>query len=186
MWLLVQVFGEDELADRLLARLLDQQFVDLGLTLLAQLFPVHQGLDLCARLAANQPDDGVETVLLPGIDFFLGQPEAFIQDKEGLYDADGKDLSVEPLQKLVYAPMAKEVWAKMEKSSWIQDGDTNAPRTVYLFSDPNCPYCNMFWEQARPWVKAGKVQLRHIMVGIIREDSPGNSRSSNTFSIFCR
>ncbi|MNL31852.1 Thiol:disulfide interchange protein DsbG precursor [compost metagenome] len=44
-----------------------------------------------------------------------------------------------------------------------------------MFSDPNCPYCNMFWEQARPWVKAGKVQLRHIMVGIIREDSPGKS-----------
>jgi len=57
----------------------------------------------------------------------------------------------------------------------IQDGDVKAPRIVYLFSDPNCPYCNMFWEQARPWVKAGKVQLRHIMVGIIREDSPGKS-----------
>ena len=92
-----------------------------------------------------------------------------------LYDAQGNDLSTAPLEKLVYAPMAKEVWAKMEKSSWIQDGDTNAPRTVYLFSDPNCPYCNMFWEQARPWVKSGKVQLRHIMVGIIREDSPGKS-----------
>src|SRR5450830_1531342 len=88
-----------------------------------------------------------------------------------LYDAQGNDLSSAPLEKLVYAPMAKEVWAKMEKSSWIQDGDTNAPRTVYLFSDPNCPYCNMFWEQARPWVDSGKVQLRHIMVGIIREDS---------------
>lgn len=92
-----------------------------------------------------------------------------------LYDAQGNDLSTAPLEKLVYAPMAKEIWAKMEKSSWIQDGDKNAPRTVYLFSDPNCPYCNMFWEQARPWVKAGKVQLRHIMVGIIREDSPGKS-----------
>lgn len=33
----------------------------------------------------------------------------------------------------------------------------------------------MFWEQARPWVDSGKVQLRHIMVGIIREDSPGKS-----------
>ena len=33
----------------------------------------------------------------------------------------------------------------------------------------------MFWEQARPWVDAGKVQLRHIMVGIIREDSPAKS-----------
>src|SRR5471030_1800824 len=92
-----------------------------------------------------------------------------------LYDAEGKDLSSAPLEKLVYAPMAKEVWAKMEHSNWIQDGDKNAPRIVYLFSDPNCPYCNMFWEQARPWVKAGKVQLRHIMVGIIREDSPGKS-----------
>ncbi|MFJ2366659.1 thiol:disulfide interchange protein DsbG [Pseudomonas sp. NPDC087697] len=92
-----------------------------------------------------------------------------------LYDADGKDLSAEPLQKLVYAPMAKEVWAKMDASNWIADGNKDAPRTVYLFSDPNCPYCNMFWEQARPWVKAGKVQLRHIMVGIIREDSPGKS-----------
>ncbi|AZD17062.1 thiol:disulfide interchange protein DsbG [Pseudomonas chlororaphis] len=92
-----------------------------------------------------------------------------------LYDADGKDLSAEPLQKLVYAPMAKAVWAKMEKSHWIADGKADAPRVVYLFSDPNCPYCNMFWEQARPWVNAGKVQLRHIMVGIIREDSPGKS-----------
>lgn len=91
-----------------------------------------------------------------------------------LYDAEGKDLSAEPLQ-LVYAPMAKEVWAKMEASHWIADGKQDAPRVVYLFSDPNCPYCTMFWEQARPWVQAGKVQLRHIMVGIIREDSPGKS-----------
>ncbi|MBV4508295.1 thiol:disulfide interchange protein DsbG [Pseudomonas sp. BW13M1] len=92
-----------------------------------------------------------------------------------LFDEQGKDLSAEPLEKLVYAPMSKAVWAKMEKSAWIQDGKVDAPRTVYLFSDPNCPYCNMFWQQARPWVESGKVQLRHIMVGIIREDSPGKS-----------
>ncbi|QBF25983.1 thiol:disulfide interchange protein DsbG [Pseudomonas tructae] len=92
-----------------------------------------------------------------------------------LFDEQGKDLSQAPLEKLVYAPMAKEVWAKMEKTAWIADGKANAPRIVYLFSDPNCPYCNMFWQQARPWVESGKVQLRHIMVGIIREDSPGKS-----------
>ncbi|WQG57222.1 thiol:disulfide interchange protein DsbG [Pseudomonas sp. RTB3] len=92
-----------------------------------------------------------------------------------LYDEKGKDLSKAPLDKLVYAPMAKEVWNKMENSTWIADGSKTAPRVVYLFSDPNCPYCNMFWEQARPWVKAGKVQLRHIMVGIIREDSAAKS-----------
>ena len=69
-----------------------------------------------------------------------------------LYDADGNDLTSAPLQKLVYAPMAKEVWGKMEASNWIGDGKKDAPRIVYLFSDPNCPYCNVFWEQARPWV----------------------------------
>lgn len=92
-----------------------------------------------------------------------------------LFDEQGQDLSEPQLEKLVYAPMAKEVWAKMEKSAWIADGKTDAPRIVYLFSDPNCPYCNLFWEQARPWVESGKVQLRHIMVGIIRADSPGKS-----------
>ncbi len=92
-----------------------------------------------------------------------------------LFDEQGRDLSEQPLEQMVYAPMAKEVWAKMEKSAWIADGKADAPRIVYLFSDPNCPYCNMFWQQARPWVESGKVQLRHIMVGIIRADSPGKS-----------
>lgn len=92
-----------------------------------------------------------------------------------LFDEQGRDLSAEPLEKLVYAPMTKAIWAKMEKTAWIADGKADAPRVVYLFSDPNCPYCNMFWQQARPWVESGKVQLRHIMVGIIREDSPGKS-----------
>lgn len=40
-------------------------------------------------------------------------------------------------------------------------------------SDPNCPYCYKFWQAARPWVESGKVQLRHIQVGVIREESRG-------------
>jgi len=92
-----------------------------------------------------------------------------------LFDEQGQDLSEAPLEKLVYAPMAKQVWAKLDKTAWIADGKADAPRVVSLFSDPNCPYCNMFWQQARPWVDSGKVQLRHIMVGIIRADSPAKS-----------
>ncbi|MFK3800069.1 MULTISPECIES: thiol:disulfide interchange protein DsbG [unclassified Pseudomonas] len=88
-----------------------------------------------------------------------------------LFDEKGVDLSEAPLQKLVYDPMTKAMWSQMENSTWIADGAKTAPKVIYLFSDANCPYCNMFWEQARPWVKSGKVQLRHIMVGVIREDS---------------
>jgi thiol:disulfide interchange protein DsbG len=88
-----------------------------------------------------------------------------------LLNAKGEDLSQQPLDKLVYEPMAKEKLSKLERSTWIADGSAQAPRIIYMFSDPNCPYCTMFWKQARPWVEAGDVQIRHVMVGILRQDS---------------
>jgi len=94
-----------------------------------------------------------------------------------LLDAQGEDLSREPLERLVYAPMGEEMLTRMQDSTWIADGSDSAPRVVYVFSDPNCPYCNLFWKQARPWVDAGKVQLRHIMVGMLRADSAAKAAS---------
>jgi thiol:disulfide interchange protein DsbG len=58
-------------------------------------------------------------------------------------------------------------WKALEASAWIADGRADAPRVVYAFTDPNCPYCNRFWHDARPWVDAGKVQVRHVLVGIL-------------------
>lgn len=92
-----------------------------------------------------------------------------------LLDEQGKDLSQAPLERLVYEPLGKELWARLQASTWIADGRDDAPRVIYVFSDPNCPYCSLFWKQARPWVEAGKVQLRHIMVGMLRPDSAGKA-----------
>ncbi|WP_338726365.1 thiol:disulfide interchange protein DsbG [Shewanella baltica] len=88
-----------------------------------------------------------------------------------LLNAKGEDLSQQPLDKLVYEPLGKEMLSKLERSTWIADGSPKAPRIIYMISDPNCPYCNMFWKQARPWVEAGDVQLRHVLVGMLRQDS---------------
>ncbi|WP_434771976.1 thiol:disulfide interchange protein DsbG [Pseudomonas entomophila] len=92
-----------------------------------------------------------------------------------LFDDRGQDLSAEPLERLVYGPMGEAVWGQLAQSAWIADGQDEAPQTLYVFSDPNCPYCTLFWEQVRPWVTSGKVQVRHVMVGIIRPDSLGKS-----------
>ncbi|SUW63970.1 Thiol:disulfide interchange protein DsbG precursor [Buttiauxella agrestis] len=88
-----------------------------------------------------------------------------------LVDAAGKNLSDEQVEKWVYAPMAKEMWQKLEKNHWIAAGKADAPHVVYTFADPYCPYCTQFWENAQPWLKSGKVQLRVLMVGMLRPDS---------------
>ncbi len=92
-----------------------------------------------------------------------------------MFDSKGNSLSDEPLDRLVSKPMADKAWKQLESSTWIADGSKTAARVVYVFTDPNCPYCNKFWSEARPWVKANKVQLRHVMVGILGPTSPGKA-----------
>ena len=92
-----------------------------------------------------------------------------------MVDAKGDSLSKEPLERLVSKPMTVKTWNQLEKSSWIADGSPSAPRVIYTFTDPNCPYCNKFWNDAQPWVKAGKVQVRHVLVGILRDNSAGKA-----------
>jgi len=93
-----------------------------------------------------------------------------------LLDAEGNNLSVEPVQKLITEPQNKEVWAALQDSSnWVADGNDDADRIIYMFDDPECPYCHLFWQKARPWVEAGKVQIRHVMVGIITQESPAEA-----------
>ena len=92
-----------------------------------------------------------------------------------MLDADGKNLSQEVLDATITQPDIQSAWPKLDKSNWVADGDDDAKRVIYVFTDPNCPYCHKFYEVARPWVESGKVQLRHIPVGIIKPSSPGKA-----------
>lgn len=90
-------------------------------------------------------------------------------------DASGHPVDAATLQELVAKPMSEKTWAQLENATWVLDGKADAPRVVYTFSDANCPYCHRFWEAARPWVDSGKVQLRHLFVGVIKADSPAKA-----------
>lgn len=92
-----------------------------------------------------------------------------------LLDAKGNEVAETALEQAVRGPMTAGAWSKLESSHWIEDGKKGAPRTVYVFTDPNCPYCNKFWADARPWVDSGKVVLRHVMVGILTPTSAGKA-----------
>ncbi|OTG67652.1 thiol:disulfide interchange protein DsbG [Acinetobacter silvestris] len=92
-----------------------------------------------------------------------------------LMDQNGKNLTEEAINTHAKGAVLDEIWKSLEKSTWIQDGSPQAPKIIYVFNDANCPYCHTFWKQARPWVDSGKVQLRHIMVGVIRPSSKGQA-----------
>lgn len=114
---------------------------------------------------------------------YIGQqPYALYMTPDGehvlvgsVFDAQGKNLTLDPLKAAIAEPMSKETLAQLEASHWIADGVAKAPRVIYVFTDPNCPYCHKFWKQSRPWVKTEKVQIRHIMVGILSDTSPAKA-----------
>lgn len=92
-----------------------------------------------------------------------------------LLDAEGNDVNRAALQKAVNGKLLAGAWGSLQSSHWVRDGKAGAPRVVYVFTDPNCPYCNKFWADARPWVESGKVELRHVIVGILTPTSPGKA-----------
>lgn len=114
--------------------------------------------------------------------FAGGQPLALYAAPDGkhviagtMLDAEGRNVTRTALEQAVRGPMGAGLWKQLEASHWIADGKPGAPRTVYVFTDPNCPFCNKFWADARPWVDSGKVMLRHVMVGILTPTSAGKA-----------
>lgn len=89
-----------------------------------------------------------------------------------LIDAQAEDLTAPILEEKVSRPQSEALWKTLESEThWVAEGSAQAPTIVYVFTDPNCPYCKRLWENVQPWVKAGKVQIRHIPVGVLGESS---------------
>lgn len=131
----------------------------------------RQGYQILGRFSAPSGLSGYTAL-------YLGQPQTvyLTQDRKQaiigqLSDANGEPWNAPQLER----QFSQVLWRQLENSHWVADGDARAPRIVYVFTDPNCPYCNRFWNDARPWVQAGKVQIRHILVGVIKADSPGKA-----------
>lgn len=66
-------------------------------------------------------------------------------------------------------------WESLATTHWLAEGDMDADQVIYVFTDPNCPFCAQFWEAAQPYLAEGGIQLRHIMVGVLRQSSVGKA-----------
>lgn len=132
-----------------------------GITIIGS-FPSKTGLQAYAAMADGRP---AALYVTPQGDVIAGTA----------LDAGGLALDAAALDAAVRKPLTEASWKQLEASSWIADGKDGAPRIVYVFTDPNCPFCAKLWLDARPWVEAGKVQLRHVLVGILTPTSAGKA-----------
>lgn len=87
-----------------------------------------------------------------------------------LFDLQGHDLTSPALTKLAKAGSAEQ-WQQLEKASWFVEGNPNATRVVYAFMDTECPYCHEFWQDSQKWLQSGNVQMRIILVAVIKAES---------------
>lgn len=68
---------------------------------------------------------------------------------------------------------AEQVMARFAAAHWIADGD--GKRILYVFVDPNCPYCRKLFEALRPQIKPRDLQVRYIVVGYLTSTSQGKA-----------
>lgn len=87
-----------------------------------------------------------------------------------MFDAKGNILTDAQIDRYLTGPMLKSAWSKLEKSTWVADGAKNPKRIIYEFTDPNCPFCYLFWLANKPYREEG-LQVRHILVGVITPNS---------------
>lgn len=68
---------------------------------------------------------------------------------------------------------AAQLLGRAPQASWFAEGQ--GTKLIYVFFDPNCPYCHKLYEELRPHVKAGGLTVRWVPVGILMQSSPGKA-----------
>lgn len=84
-----------------------------------------------------------------------------------LVDEDGKSLTSQYEDRYVPKPDLAGLFSDLEKSSYVTEGVSKDPKNVlYVFVDPNCPFCHFTWMALQPYEKAG-LQVRWIPVATL-------------------
>ncbi|HED19839.1 MAG TPA: thioredoxin [Gammaproteobacteria bacterium] len=71
------------------------------------------------------------------------------------------------------ATVAEKMLAGIHQATWVQEG--KGPHVVYIFFDPDCPYCHQIYVDTRDWIKRDAMEFRWIPVGVLTVTSPGKA-----------
>lgn len=65
------------------------------------------------------------------------------------------------------------IFKDIGQATWVAEG--KGTRIVYIFFDPNCPYCHQLYVNTRTWLHGHNLQFRWIPVGVLMPSSAGKA-----------
>lgn len=87
-----------------------------------------------------------------------------------LLNAQGDNVTAAEASRYIPKPDLNAAWKKLQHADWIAEGAKHPKTIIYEFTDPNCPFCHLFWLANRHYFHAG-LQVRHILVGFLAPSS---------------
>lgn len=67
----------------------------------------------------------------------------------------------------------RQLYHQLGSAAGVLEG--HAPRVIYVFFDPNCPYCHLLFDVSRPFVAKRQVAVRWLPVGFLVPSSEGKA-----------
>ncbi|MGH8077429.1 MAG: thiol:disulfide interchange protein DsbG [Lysobacter sp.] len=134
---------------------------------------IVQKFDSAGGLSAIVVDNGKERRL------FYVSPNGQALIAGLLFDERGRNVTPDDLSRAGISSKtagpspasAKSLWRSLGGLQALVDG--KAGPVVYVFADPACPYCHAFMRQARPSIRAGKLQVRWLPMALLSRGSRG-------------
>jgi len=68
---------------------------------------------------------------------------------------------------------AASILADIRQATWIRDG--KSAHVIYVFFDPNCPFCHKVYEMLRTPVQRGEVEVRWVPLATLMTTSLGKA-----------
>ena len=84
-------------------------------------------------------------------------------------------------QKYEFKTPSEQLFYDIETSNWVPIGKAGTP-VFYSFIDPQCPHCHDMMKTIKPYVDAGKVQVRMIPVGF-KEETRAQASASKACNV---
>lgn len=92
-----------------------------------------------------------------------------------IINAQGQDLTQVYTNQYINSKIAGPAYQDAANTGYFNDGSDSAPHKAYMIIDPNCVFCHELYQQVKPLIDNGQLQVRWIPVAFRDPTSPGKA-----------